>query len=274
MGEIHWNVAKDDEQNLRSIAMRFSLGTSSIDTEVIEGTETTNIRLGNVWYEGRDAIPDYKDPFYEIAQQATEDPDGFWPSFGFDTTSISNLEWTITHDVQSLEQVASAQNETHSIILVLKGMPPQLIGVELYGNDDSAFVLSIEKGDDVQLFLQPDLPKAAIEFDIEDPVELSDGSTIWAGYVPSGFTSEVNPADLTFHVVESEATIVEFNLADLSSNQTDEHGDWWDFIYWDYSGDGYFSSSDYYEIRTNSSRVVSIKTYDSWADSWTDATFS
>jgi hypothetical protein len=249
--------------------MRFSLGTTSIDTEVIEGTETTNIRLGNVWYEGRDAIPDYKDPFYEIAQQATEDPDGFWPSFGFDTTSISDLEWTITHDVQSLEQVASAQNETHSIILVLKGMPPQLIGVELYGNDDSAFVLSIEKGDDVQLFLQPDLPKAAIEFDIEDPVELSDGSTIWAGYVPSGFTSEVNPADLTFHVVESEATIVEFNLADLSSNQTDEHGDWWDFIYWDYSGDGYFSSSDYYEIRTNSSRVVSIKTYDSWADSWT-----
>ena len=185
MGEIHWNVAKDDEQNLRSIAMRFSLGTSSIDTEVIEGTETTNIRLGNVWYEGRDAIPDYKDPFYEIAQQATEDPDGFWPSFGFDTTSISNLEWTITHDVQSLEQVASAQNETHSIILVLKGMPPQLIGVELYGNDDSAFVLSIEKGDDVQLALQPDLPKAAIEFDIEDPVELSDGSTIWAAVIPN-----------------------------------------------------------------------------------------
>ena len=57
--------------------MRFSLGTTSIDTEVIEGTETTNIRLGNVWYEGRDAIPDYKDPFYDIAQQAVEDRDGF-----------------------------------------------------------------------------------------------------------------------------------------------------------------------------------------------------
>ena len=70
---------------------------------------------------------------------------------------------------------------------------------------------------------------------------------------------KLNPADLTFHVVESEATIVEFNLADLSSNQTDEYGDWWDFIYWDYSGDGYFSSSDYYEIRTNSSRVVQSK---------------
>jgi len=268
LGEIHWNVAKDDEQNLRSIAMRFSLGSISIDTEVIEGTETTNIRLGNVWYEGRDAFPDYKDPFYEIAQQAVEDPDGFWPSFGFDTTSISGLEWTITHDIESLEQVASAQNDTHSIILVLKGVPPELIGVELYGNDDSAFVLSIEKGDDVELGLQPDLPRAAIEFNVDQPVQLSDGTTIWAGYVPLGFTSEVDAADLSFQVIESESTIVEFNLADLTSNQTDVHGDWWDFIYWDYSGDGYFSASDYYEIRTNSTNSVSIKTYDSWADTW------
>ena len=201
LGEIHWNVAKDDEQNLRSIAMRFSLGTTSIDTEVIEGTETTNIRLGNVWYEGRDAVPDYKDPFYEIAQQAVEDPDGFWPSFGFDTTSISGLEWTITHDIESLEQVASAQNDTHSIILVLKGMPPELIGVELYGNDDSAFVLSIEKGDGVELNLQPDLPRAAIEFNIDEPVQLSDGTTIWAGYVPLGFTSEVDAMELSFCLV-------------------------------------------------------------------------
>ena len=268
LGEIHWNVAKDDEQNLRSIAMRFSLGTTSIDTEVIEGTETTNIRLGNVWYEGRDAVPDYKDPFYEIAQQAVEDPDGFWPSFGFDTTSISGLEWTITHDLESLEQVASAQNDTHSIILVLKGMPPELIGVELYGNDDSAFVLSIEKGDGVELNLQPDLPRAAIEFNIDEPVQLSDGTTIWAGYVPLGFTSEVDAMELSFQVIESESIIVEFNLADLTSNQTDVHGDWWDFIYWDYSGDGYFSASDYYEIRTNSTNSVSIKTYDSWADTW------
>ena len=223
LGEIHWNVAKDDEQNLRSIAMRFSLGTTSIDTEVIEGTETTNIRLGNVWYEGRDAVPNYKDPFYEIAQQSVEDPDGFWPSFGFDTTSISELEWTITHDVQSLEQVASAQNETHSIILVLKGMPPELIGVELYGNDDSAFVLSIVKGDDVQLNLQPDLPRAAIEFDVDESVLLSDDTTIWAGYVPLGFTSEVDAVELSFEVIESDSTIVEFNLADLTSNQTDVH---------------------------------------------------
>ena len=164
--------------------------------------------------------------------------------------------------------MASAQNDTHSIILVLKGVPPELIGVELYGNDDSAFVLSIEKGDDVELSLKPDLPRAAIEFNVEDPVQLSDGTTIWAGYVPLGFTSEVDATELSFQVIESESTIVEFNLTDLTSNKTDVHGDWWDFIYWDYSGDGYFSASDYYEIRTNSTNSVSIKTYDSWADTW------
>jgi len=278
-GEIHWNVAKDDDQNLRSIAMRFSLGTTSIDTEVIEGTETTNVRLGNVWYEGRDALPDYKDPFYEIAQQATEDPDGFWPSFGFDTTSIAGLDWTITHDLESLEQVASGQNETHTIILILKGMPPEIIGVELYGNDDSAFVLMIEKGDEVQLSLQPDLPRVAIEFTVDEPVELSDGVTIWSGYVPLGFTSEVSSSELSFHVTPTGTTedisLAEFNLANQTSNQTDENGDWWEFIYWDYSGDGYFSASDYYEIRTNSSALVEIKMYDSWADSWTgDMTLS
>ena len=163
---------------------------------------------GNVWYEGRDAVPNYKDPFYEIAQQAVDDPDGFWPSFGFDTTSISGLEWTITHDLESLEQVASAQNDTHSIILILKGVPPELIGVELYGNDDSAFVLSIEKGDNVELSLQPDLPRAAIEFNIDQPVQLSDGTTIWAGYVPLGFTSEVDATELSFQVIESDLSLI------------------------------------------------------------------
>ena len=63
-GEITWVVAKDDNAQLRSIAMKLSLGTTSVDTEVIEGNSTTNVRLGNVWYEGRDAVPQYKDPFF------------------------------------------------------------------------------------------------------------------------------------------------------------------------------------------------------------------
>ena len=264
-GEIHWDVAKDDEKNLRSIAMRFNLGTIAIDTEVIDGTEKTNFRIGNVWHEGRDQIPNYKDPFYDLAQQATEEPDGIWPSFGFDTTTILGLDWMITHDLQSLEQVASADNETHTIILVLK-----IIGLELYGNDGSTFVLKIERGDEVDLALQSDLPRAPIEFNIDESLQLADGSTIWAGYVPLGFTSEIDAAELTFHVIESESTIAEFNLADLSSNQTDSNGDWWEFIYWDYSGDGYFSASDYYEIRTNSTLNVEIRAFDNWANSWTD----
>ena len=149
-------------------------------------------------------------------------------------------------------------------------MPPEIIGLELYGNDGSTFVLKIERGDDVDLALQPDLPRAPIEFKIDESLQLGDGSTIWAGYIPLGFTSEIDAAELTFHVIESESTIAEFNLADLSSNQTDSNGDWWEFIYWDYSNDGYFSASDYYEIRTNSTLDVEIRTFDNWANSWTD----
>ncbi len=273
-GEIHWSVAKDDEAGLRSIAMRFALGTTSIDTEVIEGGETTNIRLGNVWYEGRDAVPEYKDPFHDIAQQATENPEGLWPTFGFDTTAISGLDWTITHDVESLEQIATGRNATHSIVLVLKGMPPAVVGVELYGDDDSAFVLSISTGDAVTVELQPDLPRTPIEFVVGEAVDLSDGITVWGGAVPSGFTSEVDPAEIEFHAREAGAeaadeSLASMNLGDGQVNVTDSAGDWWTFTWMDYAADGWFSAGDFYEIRTNSTVEAEISVYDLWAESWT-----
>ena len=274
-GEIHWNVAKDDEAGLRSIAMRFVLGTTSIDTEVIEGGEATNIRLGNVWYEGRDAVPEYKDPFHDIAQQATANPEGLWPTFGFDTTAIASLDWTITHDLESLEQIASGRNATHSIILILKGMPPALVGVELYADDDSAFVMSISTGEDVTVELQNDLPRAPIEFAIADPLQVTDGITLWGGAVPSGFTSEVDAAEIEFHAREAGAgesyeSLASANLADGQTNVTDAAGDWWEFTWLDYNADGWFSAGDFYEIRTNSTIEVEISVYDLWAESWTD----
>ena len=274
-GEIHWSVSKDDDANLRSIALRFSLGTTSIDTEVIEGTDTTNIRLGNVWYEGRDAVPEYKDPFFDIAQQATENPDGLWPSFGFDTTEIADLDWTITHDLESLEQIASARNATHSIILVLKGMPPKIVGIELYGDDDSAFVMTIETGDGVSLELQEDLPRSPIEFIVSEPFALADGVTVWGGGVPAGFTSEADPSELEFHGVstasdgEETTSLAMMNFADLTTNITDDSGDWWAFTWLDYDSDTWFSSGDLYEIRTNSTAEVEVRIFDLWANSWT-----
>ena len=89
---IDWGVGKDDMKNLSSIALRYSIANSAVDTEVIEGSKITNVRLGNIWYEGRDASPEYNDPFYEIARLSSEDPDGLWPPFSFDTTKFSNID--------------------------------------------------------------------------------------------------------------------------------------------------------------------------------------
>ncbi len=272
-GEIFWSVAKDDDAQLRSVAMRLSLGTTSIDTEIVEGASNTNIRLGNVWYEGRDAVPEYKEPFFDIAEQAAADPEGFWPSFGFDTTSISELDWTITGDILDQQQVATGVNETHTIVLEMRGVPPRIVGIELYGFDDSNFVLRVYTGDEFELQLQDDLPRSAIEFTIGDSNVLNSEITMWGGYVPSGFTSEVNPSELSFHVLvsqsDTESSIAEMNLAEIEANVTDEDGNWWAFNYWDYSGDGWFSAGDFYEIRTNSTVEARIGVWDHWASSWT-----
>ncbi|MDE0954761.1 MAG: hypothetical protein OR994_08790, partial [Candidatus Poseidoniales archaeon] len=100
---IDWSVGKDGVKNLSSIALRYNIANAAVDTEVIEGTDITNVRIGNVWYEGRDALPEYKDPFYEIARLASENPDGLWPPFAFDTTEFADLDWQITGDLLSLQ---------------------------------------------------------------------------------------------------------------------------------------------------------------------------
>ena len=274
--EIHWDVSKITSSQIRSISMRMTLGTSTIENQVIEGQKMTNIRVNGDWYEGRDEVPDYADPFYEMAQLALEQPDGFWPPFAFDTSAVADLDWLISGDLTSTQQVATANNDTHTIIIELMGTPPMITGIETYSGDEETFRLKVMTGDSVSIQLQEGLPRIAIDFSISNPIQSADGITSWSGYVPSGFTSEVNPAELSFHAISTdggeETTLSEFNLADNVLNQTDGNGDWWEFIFWDYSGDGYFSASDYYEIRTNSSYTVEIRTFDIWADSWTGQT--
>ena len=272
-GEITWVVAKDDDAQLRSIAMKLSLGTTSVDTEVIEGNSTTNVRLGNVWYEGRDAVPQYKDPFFDLSQQIQENPDGTWPSFGFDTTSISNFEWTITSDFVSQQQIATGTNETQTVILEMRGVPPSIVGIEVYGDDDSTFILRVSTGDDVKVELNDNLTRTPIQFSFVAPL-IVDNITYWSGYVPSTLTSEVNPEELSFHGIVTknnvELTVAELNLDEFTTNITDDDGNWWNLLWWDYSGDGWFSAGDFYEIRTNSTADVNARVFDHWANSWSD----
>ena len=136
-------------------------------------------------------------------------------------------------------------------------MPPQIVGIELYGDDDSAFVMTIETGDGVSLKLQEDLPRSPIEFIVSEPFALADGVTAWGGEVPAGLTSEADPSELEFHAVstasggEEVISLAMMNFADQTTNITDDSGDWWAFTWLDYDSDTWFSNGDLYEIRTN-----------------------
>ena len=271
--EIHWNVAKDDVAQLRSIAMRFTVGTSSLDSEVIEGQQTTNIRVGGDWYEGRDAVPQYDDPFADLAQLSSEQPDGMWPPFGFDVASVANLDWTVSGDLLSLQQVATASNATHSIIIELTGSPPMIVGIETYSGDEEQFRLKVTTGEDVTIELREGLPRTPVEFSLDaEPIAVGD-LTVWSGAVPEGMDSDIEPSEIEFHglsSVEGEANSVAMMRLDQgTSNVTLDDGTWWEFTWIDFLSPGYFSNSDLYHIRTNATGQLSVALYDSWAQQWT-----
>jgi hypothetical protein len=271
--EIHWSVAKDDTANLRSIAMRFTVSTSSMDSEVIEGQHTTNIRVGGDWYEGRDAIPQYADPFAELAQLANEQPEGMWPPFGFDVASIAELDWTISGDTLSLQQIATASNATHTIIVELMGAPPMVTGIETYSGDEEQFTLRVTTGDDVVITLQEGLPRTPVEFSLDaEPIQVGD-TTVWSGPVPSGMDSDIEPFELEFHGISEEeglaVSVAMMQLDQGTSNTTLDDGTWWEFTWIDFLSPGYFSHSDLYHIRTNATGQLSVALYDSWAQQWT-----
>ena len=271
--EIHWNVAKDDVAQLRSIAMRFTVGISSLDSEVIEGQQTTNIRVGGDWYEGRDEVPEYTDPFLELAQLAGEQPGGFWPPFAFDTTAVADLTWTISGDPTSTQQIASANNDTHTIIIELMGSPPMITGIETYSGEEETFILSVTKDDSVSIELQEGLPRTPVSFSIDtQPIQVGD-MTVWYGEVPEEMSTEIDPSELQFHGIltedEEASSVAMMTLDEESANITLSDGTWWDFTWLDFPMPGYFSPGDLYQIRTNSTGDIDVAIFDSWANQWT-----
>ena len=270
---IDWSVGKDDSKNLSSIALRYNIANAAVDTEVIEGTEITNVRIGNVWYEGRDALPEYSDPFYEIARLASENPDGLWPPFNFDTTDFSDLEWQITGDLLSLQQVATGTNGSHTIILELGGSPPMILGIEIYDGEGTDFSLSVDIGDSASIVLQENLPRTAIQFIPENNSIIIDNIQIWSGTI-SDAISEVNPSELEFHArvgpINNSDSLASMNFNEGLFNFTLDDETWWEFLWLDVDLDDLVSGGDIYNIRTNSTIDVTISVFDIWADTWTD----
>ncbi len=270
---IDWSVGKDESANLSSIALRYNIGNAAVDTEVIEGSGITNVRVGNVWFEGRDALPEYEDPFYEIARLASEDPDGLWPPFSFDSTAFDDIEWQITGDLLSLQQVATGTNGTHTIILELIGAPPMIVGIEIYDGQGSDFSLSVETGDSASIYLQENLPRTAVQFIPENNSILYDEIKIWSSTISEGI-SEVEPSELEFHArvgsLNDSESLSQMNFGDVFTNVSLDDGTWWEFYWMDVDLDDLVSGGDFYNIRTNSTIDVTISVFDIWANKWTD----
>ena len=273
---IDWSVGKDDSKNLSSIALRYNIANAAVDTEVIDGTEITNVRIGNVWYEGRDALPEYNDPFYEIARLASENPDGLWPPFNFDTTDFSNLDWQITGDILSLQQVATGTNGTHTIILELGGSPPMILGIEIYDGEGTDFSLSVDVGESASIMLRDNLVRTPIQFIPQNNSVINDEIQTWSGTIPNG-VSEVDPSELEFHArigsLNNSESLALMNFNDGILNVTIDDQTWWEFFWMDVDLDDLVSGGDFYNIRTNSTTDVTISVFDIWADTWTDDLF-
>jgi len=235
------------------------------------------VRLGNIWYEGRDASPEYNDPFYEIARLSSEDPDGLWPPFSFDTTKYSNIDWQITGDALSLQQVATGTNGTHTIILELRGAPPMIMGIEIYDGEGTDFSLSIDVGDSAMIELKDNLPRTPIQFiPLNNSIVNDNGIKTWSDVIPDSI-SEVEPLELEFHArigsLNSSESLASMNFNDVISNITIDDGTWWQFYWMDVDLDNLVSGGDFYNVRTNSTTDVTISVFDIWANIWTDDLF-
>ena len=276
-GEIYWNVIKDDEAELSSVSSRLILGgTVVIDTEYIEGQQSNNYRIGNEWYEGRDEIPEYSNPFIKLAQSATENPDGFWPPFAFDTKQLHDLDWSFSADLTSTQQVASASNDTHLIIIETRGIPPLITGIETYSGDDK-FILRVTT-DNVSLSLKKDIQRTPVPF-IPDPLPKSSSGNIsyWSGVISNPLSLDIKPEQLEIHGLlsynnsTSSVSLMRFDTQNI--NQTLPDGTWWEFYWIDFLGEKLVSNGDLYTVRTNTTGNISIGIFDLWANSWSDHAF-
>jgi hypothetical protein len=276
-GEIYWNVVKDDEAGLSSVSSRLILGdTVVIDTEYVEGQRSNNYRIGNEWFEGRDEIPEYSNPFVKLAKSASENPDGFWPPFTFNTKELVNLDWSFSADLTSNQQVASASNDTHLIIIETRGNPPLITGIETYYGEDK-FILKVTT-DNISLSLKNDIPLTPVPF-IPDPFpkNISENISYWSGVISTSLSLDIKPEQLEIHGLVSHnnsTSSVSFMRFDAQNiNQSLPDGTWWEFYWLDYLGERLVSNGDLYTVRTNATGDITIGIFDLWANSWTDTAF-
>lgn len=174
--EMTFTIGKDDIAQLSNTGLAIQSGMMGLEYRVIQGASTdVNILVGNQWFLARDLVPEYTDPFVELA---SEDESGdsdigdgladLTPDFDAFNLDLSGMIWTVTVDVPSTQQVATSSNDTHSIMVEFLEFPPRLHQLEVNSYDgNQAMKLSIVWGDEVALSVQNNYPKTSVDIQLE-----------------------------------------------------------------------------------------------------------
>jgi len=181
--EMTFTIGKDDISQLSNTGLAIQSGMMALEYRVIQGASTdVNIMVGNQWFHARDMVPEYIDPFVELATEENDeadDEDGsddglgdLTPDFGVLDMDLSDMTWTVTVDVPSTQQVATSSNDTHSFMVEFLEFPPRLHQLEVNSHDDNqAMKLSIDWGDDAALTVQDTYPKTSVDIQLDEETE-------------------------------------------------------------------------------------------------------
>ena len=272
-------LGEDKDTELTRVAMLTVSGNESIDFEILEGGENYHVRIGQMWYLGRDAAPDPINPL--AGSGVTMDGSGI-PSaqagLPMDVNEFKSLDWRVTWDLESEQMVAVTNNDTSSIILELRGMPPVLVKAESYGQDgETSTIMTISTGSDAKLAIPGEAPiRMPVPVSGEVMMDIVDGVRIWEYTVADGFRWEVLANEVELHVVERDSegnlsVLVEFAVEAGHLDYTDQDGDAWSFDFYDNDNDGLLSGGDVLRVETNSERDFDAAIYDLWAEDYPES---
>ncbi len=279
-GSIQANAtfAYDRNENISLIGLIYASPYQSVSFTIIEGGETYAIERDGNWSIGRDLSPSFHDPF------SFESPEDQSPSsvsmpaaeLPADVADLRSLDWSISHDADSGQIVAMADNDTATIILEfssgVEGV--HIVSMEAFGSSDSyTRIVRFDRGGKVVIALPNEAPRMAFPLLMESHSgSAEDGDFITSGEMSPSFRWEVDPSDVTLEVVEEldgvQTVIASLLLSDESTSIVDSDGSNWTASWSDTDDDGLVSAGDGYNIRTDSNRSFRVRFNDSWAGAY------
>ena len=189
--EITFIVGKDEANQLAETGIKFQSGMMGLEYTIIQGAHTdVNSRVGNQWFLSRDEVPEYVDPFLELADDSSEEeaaegenPDDggedmfgdLEPDFGDLDFNFTGLNWTVTIDQLSMQQVATTSNGTHSIMVEFLEAPPRLHEIQIDSNDgNEAMSLTVVWGDEASLAVDNSYLRTSVDLMLEEQIEFGE----------------------------------------------------------------------------------------------------